>query len=148
MALAQGLGLIALALVIGVPLSPTQLLALLPAAVAAALLGGAFGVVVLSRISSQRAAQQLFPFVFLPQFFLAGVFTPIKVLPWYLKIPSYLSPMRYAVDLARAVFYTGDPDRDEVVLQSAVFNALLVAALFAVFLVIGTALFVRAERNR
>ena len=51
-------------------------------------------------LSSQRAASQIFPFIMLPQFFLAGVFNPIKVLPWYLELLSLISPMRYAVDLA------------------------------------------------
>ena len=147
-ALAQGLGLVVLALLLRVPLSPAQLLGLLAAAVVAALLGGAFGVVVLSRISSQRAAQQLFPFVFLPQFFLAGVFSPIKVLPWYLDALSRLAPLRYAVDLTRGVYYAGSPEAARVVLAPVAVNLAVVGGMFAAFLVVGTALFVRGERNR
>ncbi len=147
-ALAQGLGLIVLAQLLRVPMSPAQLLGLLPTCVAAALLGGAFGVVVLSRISSQRAAQQLFPFVFLPQFFLAGVFSPVKVLPWYLDVLSRLAPLRYAVDLVRGVYYAGTAEARLVVLAPVVVNLLVVGGMFAAFLGIGTALFVRGERNR
>ncbi len=147
-ALAQGLGLIVLALLLRVSMSPAQLLGLLPTSVAAALLGGAFGVVVLSRISSQRAAQQLFPFVFLPQFFLAGVFSPVKVLPWYLDVLSRLAPLRYAVDLVRGVYYAGTAEARLVVLAPVVVNLLVVGGMFAAFLGIGTALFVRGERNR
>jgi ABC-2 type transport system permease protein len=147
-AFAQGVGLIALALLIRIPMSPGQLLGLIPTSIAACLLGGAFGVLVLSRISSQRAAQQVFPFVFLPQFFLAGVFNPVKVLPWYLDILSRISPLRYAVDLMRGVFYAGTPEADKVVLQSVPSNLLITAGMFALFLAIGTTLFVRGERNR
>lgn len=147
-AVAQGFGLIALALVIQVPMSLRQALSLIPVSVAAALLGGAFGVVVLSRIGSQRAAQQLFPFVFLPQFFLAGVFNPVQVLPWYLEILSRISPLRYAVDLTRGVFYAGTDEGPLVVLDPLVLNLLVVGGLFALFLIVGTAVFVRGERNR
>ena len=147
-ALAQGVGLVVLALVIGVPMGLRQLLGLLPTGIAACLLGGAFGVVLLSRLGSQRSAQQLFPFVFLPQFFLAGVFNPIKVLPWYLEILSRISPLRYAVDLTRGVFYAGTPESANVVLAPVWVNLLTTGAMFAGFLLLGTVLFVRAERNR
>lgn len=147
-ALAQGVGLVALAFLIGIPISFGQVLGLIPTSIAACLLGGSFGVIVLSRISSQRAAQQLFPFVFLPQFFLAGVFNPVKVLPWYLEIPSRLAPLRYAVDLVRSVFYAGTPEADLVVLEPVATNLLIGGGMFAVFLMVGTAIFVRGERNR
>lgn len=147
-AMAQGLGLIVLAVVLGVPMSLRQGVSLIPVGIAAALLGGAFGVVVLSRIGSQRAAQQLFPFVFLPQFFLAGVFSPIKVLPLPLEILSRISPLRYAVDLTRGVYYAGSAEASLVVLSPIAVNGLIAGALFALFLIAGTAVFVRGERNR
>jgi len=147
-ALTQGVGLIALAVPIGVDLSPGQIIGLIPTTIASCLLGGAFGLLVLSRLSSQRAAQQLFPFVFLPQFFLAGVFNPIQQLPWYLEVLSRISPLRYAVDLMRGVFYAGTAERAKVVLDPLALNLLVVGGMFAVFLVAGTALFVRGEQNR
>lgn len=147
-ALAQGIGIIIFGVVIGIPFSLLQIIGLVPIAIVVCLFGGAFGVLVLSNIGSRRAAEQVFPFILLPQFFLAGVFNPIQVLPWYLDILSKLSPMRYAVDLARGIFYEGQPDYAKVVLQSPVFNLAVIAALFSVFLVAGTLLFVRRERNR
>jgi ABC-2 type transport system permease protein len=112
------------------------------------LLGGAFGLVILANLDSQRAANQIFPFIFLPQYFLAGVFTPMKVLPWYLDILSRISPMRYAVDLFRDAFYAGSADYSKVVLSSMAVNLAVVGAMFVVFLVAGTYLFVRREHNR
>lgn len=102
-ALVQGAVVILFGLLIGVPLTFVQVLGLIPVALVVCLLGGAFGVLILGNISSQRAANQIFPFVVFPQFFLAGVFSPIKVLPLYLDILSRISPMRHAVDLARGV---------------------------------------------
>lgn len=147
-ALPQGLAVIAFGLLLGVPMAPAQLLGLLGTGVAVSLFGGAFGLLVLSNLASQRAAQQVFPFIILPQFFLAGVFNPIQVLPWYLEVFSRLSPMRYAVDIARNVFYLGAPEEAAVVLAPLAINVAIVGTAFAAFLVAGTILFVRSERNR
>jgi ABC-2 type transport system permease protein len=147
-AMCQGFALLPLAFVIGVPIDLGQALALVPVGFACCLCGGAFGIVILSNLSSQRSAQQIFPFILLPQFFLAGVFSPIKKLPWYLEAISRISPLRYAVDLARTVYYAGSPDRSKVVLASLPFNLLVMAVAFVGAMVVGTWFFVRAERNR
>lgn len=146
--IAQSVTIVLFSALIGVPISGAQLLGLVIVAIIVCLFGGAFGVLVLANLSSQRAANQVFPFIMLPQFFLAGVFSPIQVLPWYLDLLSRISPMRYAIDLTRAVFYAGQPDYPEVVLQGPFFNLTIIAALFAVFMIAGTWLFVRGERNR
>ncbi|MFN8456935.1 MAG: ABC transporter permease [Anaerolineae bacterium] len=145
---AQGVTIVLFSALIGVPISGAQLLGLMVAAIVVCLFGGAFGVLILANLSSQRAANQVFPFIMLPQFFLAGVFSPIQVLPWYLDILSRISPMRYAVDLTRGVFYTGLSEYPKVVLQGPFFNLTIIAALFVLFMMAGTWLFVRGERNR
>ena len=147
-ALVQGVGIVALAALVGVRLSPGGLARLLLVGVVACLFGGAFWLLVLSAVRSRQLAQQLFGFVFLPQFLLAGVFNPIGSLPTLLDVLSRLAPMRYAVDLTRAVFYLGHPDRERVVVDGLALDLVVIAVLFAVFLVVGTALFVRNERNR
>jgi len=86
--------------------------------------------------------------ILLPQFFLAGVFNPINVLPWYLEILSLISPLRYVVDLFRGVVYMGRPEYHKVVLLDPEINLMVMALMFAVFIVTGTALFVRRETNR
>jgi ABC-2 type transport system permease protein len=144
----QAIPTIALALALRVPLSPLQVLLLVPASLGACLLGGAFGVAVMSLLQNQRAAQQIFPFLIFPQFFLAGIFNPIKVLPWYLLPFSLMSPLRYAVDLLRGVAYTGRPEYDKVVLFNPLTNLLVMAAMFGGFLLVGTMMFVRQETNR
>ncbi len=77
-ALTQGLGVFAFGLIFGIHISFAQLLLMLPAALVICAFGGAFGVFVLSNLSSQRAANQIFPFLIFPQYFLAGVFNPVK----------------------------------------------------------------------
>ncbi len=147
-ALAQGIGIIGFGLVVGVDLGPARLAGLALVAVPICLFGGAFGVLMLSLARSRRFAEQLFNFVFLPQFFLAGVFSPLEGLPPALAVLSRLTPMRYAVDLVRSVFYTGSQERSLVVADGFGLNATVVTVLFVICLVTGTALFVRNERNR
>ena len=84
----------------------------------------------------------------LPQFFLAGVFTPIMNLPPLLAIASALSPMRYAVDLLRGVYYAGSPEYSKVVLLSPLTNLVIIGAIFLVCMLVGTRRFVQRERNR
>ena len=147
-ALPQGMAIIVFGLIIGISIGPVALLALLPTMVVITVFGGAFGVLVLSRLPNRRAATQIFPFVMLPQFFLAGVFNPIENLPWFLDILSRLAPMRYAVDLMRNVYYGFHPESVDVPIASLGTNLAVSGGLFAAFIVVGTALFVRAEQNR
>ena len=147
-ALAQTIPLVAFAFVLRVPISPGQLLLMAPVALISCLLGGSFGLVAMSVINSQQAANQVFNFLLLPQLFLAGVFSPIAALPWYLEVLSRLSPLRYVVDLFRDALYAGRPEYRQVVLLNPLTNLLTITVMFAVFMVIGTALFVRREANR
>jgi ABC-2 type transport system permease protein len=112
------------------------------------MLGGAFGVLVLSNLSGQRSANQIFPFVIFPQYFLAGVFNPIKDLPPILHVLSRIVPLTYAIDLMRSVFYAGTADYNQVVIFNPAISFGVIVAMFTVFLTAGTYLFVRNERNK
>jgi ABC-2 type transport system permease protein len=177
-AMAQGIGILAFGVIVavssGVSMSAAQLLGLVPTGIAGCLLGGAFGVIILANLPSRRAAEQVFPFIMLPQYFLAGVFNPIINMPPVVNFLSSISPLRYAVDLTRGIFYsgtadsaaqalasptlntnlvhaifrTGTADTIRPVLASPMLNSTVMAAMFAAFLFAGTVLFVRAERNR
>jgi ABC-2 type transport system permease protein len=147
-ALPQALAILAVALLLGIPMSLPTLLLLVPVVLAMAVYGGAFGIIVLSNLSSQRTANQIFPFVMLPQFFLAGVFNPIHDLPGPLAVLSALSPMRYAVELIRNVYYGSQPGLLSPAVSSAPVNATVIGVSFLAFIFVGTALFVRSERNR
>src|SRR5881275_901431 len=137
-ALPQALGIIAFGFILQIHMGPDQLARMTLAMLVIALFGGAFGVIVLANLSSQRAANQIFPFVMLPQFFLAGIFNPVQNLPLPLDILSHLAPMRYAVDLMRDGYY-GSTSR--VVLSDAGTNLAIIGGLFVLFMVVGTFLF-------
>jgi ABC-2 type transport system permease protein len=147
-ALTQGVGVVAFALLLGVSISPTQLGALVPTAVGCCLLGGAFGLATLAALPNQRAALQVFPFVILPQYFLAGVVAPLRGLPRYLDVISWAMPLRYPVDLTRAAFYSGRPAYRQVVTESPLLDGAVMAILFVAFVGLGALLFEHRERNR
>jgi ABC-2 type transport system permease protein len=147
-AVAQTLPMLVLALLLRIQLSAEQLALLVPVALLSCFMGGSFGLLLLNVMSDSRASNQIFQFVFLPQYFLAGMISPINVLPWPLEVLSLASPMRYVIDLARGVLYAGTPEYHRVVLLPPATNVTVLALMFAVFMVSGTALFVRRETNR
>lgn len=145
---AQVMVIVAFGSLIGVQLPWTTLPDLCFVALMTCLLGGAFGLLLLTTVGNQRAANQIFPFLVIPQLILAGVFTPLKGLPPALTLASSITPLRYAVDLTRGVYYLGQPAVSrQVVLLAPGINLLIMTALFVLFLVIGTILFVRGERH-
>ncbi len=148
-AFAQVAVIVVFGILIGVHLYWTTLPGLFFVALITCLLGGAFGLLLLTTVGNQRAANQIFPFLVIPQLILAGVFTPLKGLPLALTLASCITPLRYAVDLTRAAYYLGQPGvYKQVVLLAPGINLLVMTAMFVIFLVIGTTLFVRGERNK
>ena len=145
---AQWIGIVLFALVIGVPFTLVQILVMIPVGLIICFFGGAFGVLVLANLSGQRSANQIFPIIIFPQYFLAGVFNPIKELPPILLFFSRISPMTYALDFARSIFYLGTPAYDKVVIFNPVLDFAVIAIMFTVFIVLGTYLFMKNERNR
>lgn len=148
-ALIQGAGVLIMgALLFGVQFTWSLALLLIPLSLLICLLGGALSTLLTSLMNNQRSALQLVNWVLMPQMFLAGVFIPINVLPWYLEIISLLSPMRYIIDLTRALFYAGQPQYSQVVLENPWIDLLVSVVMFLVCFIAGTILFVRHERNR
>ena len=144
----QGIVVIIAALALGVEMSLTQVLLLIPGMLVAALVGGSFGVLVMANLSDQRSANQIFPLILFPQYFLAGVFSPVRELPGVLLLLSRLAPLTYVVDFARNLFYWRTPEAEFTVLNPWYVNIGVMVFMFLLFLIIGTVLFVRNERNR
>ncbi len=147
-ALVQGVGLMIFALILHISFTWTGLVAMLPVSFLLCFMGGAFGVLVLSTLPSQQSAQQAFAFMMFPQLFLAGVVAPLKGLPGWVNVLTFIMPLRYGVDLMRNAFYAGSAQNPNVVLLAPAWNLLIVLGLFALFLFLGTSRFVRSERNR
>lgn len=146
--LTQIIGIIGLGFLIGVRLHVSEMVAMAPAMLLISLLGGAFGVFVMSYLSTQRLANQVFPFLLFPQFFLAGVFNPIKGNPFPYQVLTHLAPMTYAVDLLRSIFYHNRPEGALTILHSTSINTTAVIGFSLIFFILGTKRFISRERNR
>ena len=88
-----------------------RVLALAGTGVACCLLGAAFGLATVAALPNQRSAMEVFQFLIIPQYILGGVLVPLNGAPRPLADLSWLMPMRYCVDLARAAFFAGQPPR-------------------------------------
>ena len=134
---------------IGIPLSLAGIGCILLVTPVLFLLGGAMGVL-LSGIfgSSPKAVDRATIMVMFPQMFLSGALIPVKNSTGVLSVLVHLMPATYLVDLLRGVFYQGTPAYGQVVLYNPIFDLIISLAIAIVFLVAGTYLFVRSERNR
>lgn len=147
-ALAQAGFVLAFALVIGVPVPAGKLLVLIPACAAACLAGAGFGLATVAVLPTQRSAMDVFQFLIIPQYVLAGVLVPLRgAAPW-LSAVSLAMPLRYAVDLTRAAYYAGTDGYREAVVGSPVLDAVVTSGLATLFLVAGGLLFSYRERTR
>lgn len=112
------------------------------------LFGGAFGLLVMGNLGNQRSANQVFPFIMFPQFFLSGAFFPVVNLPLPLLILSRIAPMTYAVDLMRSTYYLGSTTYDKVVLFSPWVSGGVILFMGLLFLAFGTWSYSRNEKNK
>jgi ABC-2 type transport system permease protein len=147
-ALVQGGCVLAFAAAFGAATPAGRLPALAPACLACCLAGAAFGLVTVAVLPSQRSAMQVFQFLIIPQYLLGGVLVPLRgAAPW-LGAVSAAMPLRYAVDLVRACYYSGTAGYREVVTSGPVLDAVVTGALIVVLGAAGTALFGYRERTR
>ncbi len=72
-----------------------------------ALVSLSIGILLSARARDETQAIQMFPFVVMPTFLLAGVFWPLEAIPSWLRPLSYLVPPTYAVRASRSVMTRG-----------------------------------------
>jgi ABC-2 type transport system permease protein len=101
LALIQGLILLPLAWLVGLPLTPVVILQVLVAMLALAVALSALGVAIASRIRSLGRFQTLMNLLILPLFFLSGAIFPLASPPPWLVLLSTLDPAAYGVDAIR-----------------------------------------------
>ena len=147
-ALVQGACVLAFAAAFGVSVPPGKLLTLTLAGLACCLAGAAFGLATIAVLPTQRSAMQVFQFLIIPQYLLAGVLVPLRGTATWLGAVSSVMPLRYVVDLTRAAYYTGTPGYREAVTGGPGLDLAVTGGLLAVFLTAGTLLFSYRERAR
>jgi ABC-2 type transport system permease protein len=101
----QGIIVLCLAGLVGVPYAPTLLLAIFALQLVLAFTITAFGVMVAVRIKQIQSFMAVTQMVMMPMFFLSGAIFPVSGLPQWLTILNRLDPMTYAVDPMRRIVF-------------------------------------------
>lgn len=102
----QGLVLLALAGLVGVPYNPVMIVLVVAELMLIALMITAFGVMVAARIKTFQAFMAMTQVLMLPMFFLSGALFPLNNLPTWLTILTHINPLTYAVDLVRRTIFS------------------------------------------
>jgi ABC-2 type transport system permease protein len=101
----QGIVVLALAGLVGVPYAPLMLLELFALQLLLAFSITAFGVMAAARITQMQSFMALTQMLVMPMFFLSGALFPVGDLPRWLELLNRVDPLTYAVDpMRRAVF--------------------------------------------
>jgi ABC-2 type transport system permease protein len=141
-------GIIAMVFVMQIPMNFGDLLRVIALSPVLALAGGALGVFFIGFVQDPRVAGAGVALLVFPQMFLAGALIPVANSSGILGILAKVMPMTYSIDLARNIFYAGKPEYAFTVLHSPWLDLAVTIGFFLVFTIVGTYMFVRADRNR
>ncbi|ACY97970.1 ABC transporter permease [Thermomonospora curvata] len=104
-ATAQGVVIVALAGLVGVPYHPALMLTLVGELFLGAFALTAFGVLLAARITNMQSFFAVMQMAMMPMLFLSGALYPLSGLPAWLGVLTKLNPLTYAVDpMRQAVF--------------------------------------------
>ena len=141
-------GIIAMIVVMQIPMNPGDLMRVIALTPILALAGGALGIFIIGITQDPKAVAISVPLLIFPQMFLSGALIPVASSSGLLGFLAKIIPMTYSIDLARNIFYWGKPEYSATVLYPPMLDLVVTAAFFLVFTIVGTYLFVRADRNR
>jgi ABC-2 type transport system permease protein len=101
----QGVIVIALAGLVGVPYEPLLILGIFVLQLALAFAITAFGVMIAVRIKQMQSFMGVMQMVIMPMFFISGALFPAAGLPGWLTILNRIDPLTYAVDPMRRMVF-------------------------------------------
>ena len=142
------IGVLAMIFVMQIPMDPGDLLRVLMLAPVLAVAGGALGILFIGFVHDPKVAGLGVVLLVFPQMFLSGALIPNTNSSGLLGILSKVMPMTYSIDLARHIFYAGKPEYPFAVLHPFWLDLGVTVAVCVVFIVVGTFMFVRHDRNR
>jgi ABC-2 type transport system permease protein len=102
----QGVIVLCLAGLVGVPYAPALLLEVFALQLLLAFAITAFGVMVAARITQMQSFMALMQMAIMPMYFLSGALFPASGLPQWLEILNRLDPLTYAVDPMRRIVFS------------------------------------------
>lgn len=102
-AIIHGIVILFFAPLIGVSLSPTIVIRILPLMFLLAFAMGSFGILLATRIKTIEAFQAIMPMLTFPMIFLSGVFFSVEQGPSWLRVVSKINPATYGISTIRQV---------------------------------------------
>jgi ABC-2 type transport system permease protein len=147
-ALVSLVGILAMIVVMQIPMNAGDLLRVIALTPVLALAGGALGVFFIGITQDPKVVAVGVPLLIFPQMFLSGALIPVAASSGILGVLANIIPMTYSIDLARNIFYWGKPEYAAAVLHPWTLDLAVTVAFFLFFTIVGTYLFVRADRNR
>lgn len=101
----QGIIVLAIAGLVGVPYDPIMMLEVFGLQLLLAFSITAFGVMAAARVTQMQSFMALTQMAIMPMYFISGALFPVSGLPGWLTVLNRLDPLTYAVDpMRRAVF--------------------------------------------
>jgi len=101
----QGLIVVAMAGLVGVPYNPIMLIEVIALQLLLAFTLTAFGIMMSARMTQMTAFFTLVQMVVLPLYFISGAMFPVSGLPTWLAVLNRIDPLTYAVDPIRRVVF-------------------------------------------
>lgn len=116
---------------IGIKLSFTSVLLLIPTMFIVAFGMNSVGVLLASRMKSTETFPMVMQFIMMPMFFLSGALFPLQGVPNWLAIISEVNPLTYGVNLLRYIVFSGAGVSQDVIqsLTTTLFGMPLTAPL-------------------
>jgi ABC-2 type transport system permease protein len=142
------IGIVAMIIVMQIPMNAGDLIRVIALTPVLALAGGALGVFLIGLTQEPRTVAVAVPLLIFPQMFLSGALIPVSASSGLLGLLARIIPMTYSIDLARNIYYWGKPEYAAAVLHPPIMDLAITVGFFLVFTIVGTILFVRADRNR
>lgn len=106
-AIFQGIIVIILGVIIGVPLTLIAIGLALPLMIIITIGLTCIGLIIASLMTSLESFGTIVTFVNMPMFFLSGALFPVTNLPLWIKWAFYINPLTYGVDALRTVMISG-----------------------------------------
>jgi len=142
------IGIVTMIIVMQIPMNAGDLIRVIALTPVLALAGGALGVFLIGLTQEPRTVAVAVPLLIFPQMFLSGALIPVSASSGLLGLLARIIPMTYSIDLARNIYYWGKPEYAAAVLHPPMLDLAITVGFFLVFTIVGTILFVRADRNR
>jgi len=139
-AIIQGIIVIILGYLIGVPLSLYAVSMAVPLMIIITIGLTCIGLVIASLMTSLESFGTIVTFVNMPMFFLSGALFPVTNLPAWIRWTFYINPLTYGVDALRGVMISGWHT-----LLPLEYDILIICAFDVVMVVIGTYLFSKRQ---